>query len=48
VRINGVELPESPLWTLRSVLGDERVDEIGWAAHRVAGEYATVEEQTDS
>ena len=45
MRINDVEL-ESPLWTLRALLGDERVDEIGWAAHRVADEYRSVEELT--
>jgi hypothetical protein len=45
VRINGVELV-SPLWSLRALLGDERVDEIGWAAHRVAAEYPSAEELT--
>jgi hypothetical protein len=44
VRINDVELPESPLWTLRSLLGDERVDEIGKTDHAVSHEYCTVEE----
>jgi hypothetical protein len=43
VRINDVDL-EAPLWTLRSFLGDERVDEIGGAAHAVSHEYRSVEE----
>ena len=43
MRINDVDL-ESPLITLRPILGDARVDEIGEAAYTVAGEYRSVEE----
>jgi hypothetical protein len=44
VRIGDVELPEAPLWTLRTLLGDEKVDEIGRRAFRLSHEYRTVEE----
>jgi hypothetical protein len=43
MRIDDVEL-ERPLVALRPMLGDARVDEIGWAADAVAEEYSTVEE----
>ena len=45
MRINGAELPESPLLFLRSLLGDEQVDEIGQAALDLACEYPTTEER---
>jgi hypothetical protein len=29
MRLNGVDLPEAPLWALRALLGDARIDELG-------------------
>ena len=44
MKVNDTELPESPLWTLRSVLGDVRVDDIGESALAVARECGSVDE----
>ena len=42
--MNEVEL-ESPLWALRPVLGDERVNELGGLALELAEKHPTVEER---
>jgi len=45
MKIDGKELPEAPLWALRALLGDERVNEIGGIATEVLlREPYTVEE----
>ncbi len=45
LRVNDVELPESPLLFLRAVLGDGEVDELGRIALDLAHEHPSVEER---
>jgi hypothetical protein len=44
VKVNDMELPESPLLFLRALLGGERVDELGGVTFELARDYPTVEE----